>query len=170
VSVLFLAAALLAATAAAAPAAKPAPPRTGQVSSAIHSQYFKRLAGDKSQSFRVDYSAQLTWTLGEQKACFFNQCHHVCNLTISHKTLSRQIWWTPPTGPAVLAQNSPAQREYAGGVVTFQRPCASVTDPQVQRAANDRLRPYQFADEMIHDRPQLLSDADAWLHINPPPS
>jgi hypothetical protein len=155
---------------AAATPAKPAPPRTGQITAAIHSEAFKRPLADNSQSFRVDYSAQLSWTLGEQKVCFFNSCHHVCQMTISHKMLSRQLWWTPPAGPAVLAQNSPAQREYAGGIVTFQRPCAAVTDPQITRAANDRLRPYQFADEMIHDRKQLMSDADAWLHINPPPA
>lgn len=153
--------------ASAAPPAKP--PRTGQVAAAINSETFQRDADGRTQTFRVDYAAQLSWTMNEQKSCAFGRCHHVCQMKISRKLLSRQLWWTPPPGPAVLAQNSPAQREYAGGVVAFERPCASVTDPQALRAANERLRPYQFADELIRDRPQLMRDADAWLHINPPP-
>jgi hypothetical protein len=160
---------LLALQVAAAAPDKSPPPRTGQASVAINSETFQREAGDKAQSFRVDYKAQLSWTMSEQKACTFGRCHHVCHMAISRKLLSRQLWWTPPSRPALLAQDSPAQREYAGGVVTFERPCASVTDPQALRAANERLRPYQFADELIRDRPQLMRDADAWLHINPPP-
>jgi hypothetical protein len=158
---------ILALATAAAPAA-PKPPRTGPVSTLIHSESFKRPLGDKAEAFRVDYSAGLTWTLVERKACFFSRCRPVCDLTISHKTLSRQLWWIPDGKPAVLAQNSPGQREYAGGVVTLGQACARLGDHDITKAATDRLRPYQFADELIHDRPYLLKDADDYLILHPP--
>jgi len=164
-----MALALVLALAAAAASPKPAPPRTGLVSSQIHSDSFKRPQGDTTETFRVDYSAQVNWSLAERKSCFFNQCHHVCDMTLSRKLLSRQLWWLPASGAPILAQNSPAQREYAGGVSTFNRPCASVSDKDATRVAKERLRPYQFADELIRDRPQLQRDADAYLHITLPP-
>jgi hypothetical protein len=166
VSVIALALWLAAATPAPAP---PAPPRTGPVSVLIRSETFKRAFKDKPQSFRVDYTASLTWSLKDRKACFFSHCGAVCDLIVSHKVLSRQIWWTPPEKAAVLAENNVNQREYYGGVVTFGRPCAAVSDSQVAHGASDRLRPYQFADEVIKDRPLLLKSADDYLALNPPP-
>jgi hypothetical protein len=160
--------ALVLALLAAAPSPPPAPPRAGQISNLIHSDSFKRPVEDRTETFRVDYSVGVNWSLAERKSCFFNQCHHVCDMTLSHKLLSRQLWWLPETGAPILAQNSPAQREYAGGVSTFNRPCASVADKDATRVAKERLRPYQFADEMIRDRPQLQSDADAYLHVTLP--
>ena len=89
---------------------------------------------------------------------------------VTHKVLSRQLWWTPPGKPAVLAENNPSQREYFGGLVELGRPCAEIKDADVAHAAADRLRPYQFADEMIKDRPLLLKAVDTYLAINPPAS
>jgi hypothetical protein len=177
VSVIALALALLAADASAAPAApakpaaqpakpakpaaKPAPPRTGPASALIHSEAFKR--GDKPESFRVDYTAMLTWTLSEHKACFMMRCHMACSMTISHKTLTRRLWWLPDGRPPVLAEDSPGEREYPGGVTDLGRPCAEIKDSDAAKAAADRLRPYQFAEELIHDRPLLLKATDDYL-------
>jgi len=147
-----------------------APPRTGPVSTLIRSETFKRAFNDQPQSFRVDYTASLTWTLADRKSCYFGRCGPVCDLTVSHKILSRQLWWTPPAKPAVLAEDNHAQREYFGGVITFGRTCKAVNDHDVARAAADRLRPYQFADEIIKDRPLLLKSADDYLALNLPPS
>jgi len=155
--------------AAAAPAPAPAAPRTGPASALIHSETFKRMTGDKAQTFRVDYTASLTWTLGDRKSCYFGRCRSVCDLTVTHKVISRQLWWTPPGKPPVLAEDDHAQREYSGGVVTFGRTCKAVNDRDVARGAADRLRPYQFADELIKDRALLLSAADNYLAVNPPP-
>lgn len=152
----------------AAVSAPVATPRTGPVSALIHSETFKRILADKPQAFRVDYTASLTWALTDRKACFFGRCAAVCDLTITHKVLSRQLWWTPPDKPAVLAENNPAQREYSGGVVTFGRACSAVVERDVARGAADRLRPYQFADEMIKDRALLLKAADDYLGLHPP--
>jgi hypothetical protein len=149
-------------------AAKPAPPRTAPVSTLIHSETFTRPLGEKTQSFRVDYTASLTWVLGERKQCLFKRCHPVCDLTVSHKVLSRQLWWLPPGRAPVLAENSPDQRAYAGGVVTLDKACAAVSDGDAARGASDRLRPYQFADEMMHDRSMLMQEADNYLYQNPP--
>ena len=151
-----------------APAA-PAPPRSGQVSALIHSETFRRAPNGKPQPFRVDYTASLNWALVERKACLVGRCRTVCDLTISHKVLSRQLWWTPAGQPPILAENTPAQREYFGGVVNFNRTCASVGEKDVARGANDRLRPYQFADEMIKDRAPMAKAADDYLALNPPP-
>ena len=153
--------------AAPAPAA-PAPPRSGQVSALIHSETFRRALNGKPQQFRVDYTASLNWALVERKACFVGRCRTVCDLTISHKVLSRQLWWLPTGLAPVLAENTPAQREYSGGVVNFNRTCPSVSDRDVARGANDRLRPYQFADEMIKDRAPMAKAADDYLALNPP--
>lgn len=68
----------------------------------------------------------------------------------------------------MLAENSPDQRAYAGGVVTLDRACAGVSDRDAARAASDRLRPYQFADEMMRDRTMLMQQADNYLYQNPP--
>jgi hypothetical protein len=159
---------LLATAPAPAKPATPPPPRTGPVTATIRSETFKRALNDKPQTFRVDYAATLTWTLAERKSCFLGRCGTVCDMTISHKTLSRQLWWLPPAGAPVLAENAPAQREYSGGVVTFGRPCTAVSDHDVARGAADRLRPYQFAAELIKDRPLLLKAADTYLTLNPP--
>ena len=148
--------------------AVPAPPRTGPVSTLIRSESFKRSFNDQPQSFRVDYTASLTWTLADRKSCYFGRCHAVCDLTVSHKILSRQLWWTLPAKPAVLAEDNHAQREYFGGAITFGRACKAVSDHDVARAAADRLRPYQFADEIIRDRPFLLKSADDYLALNLP--
>ena len=150
------------------PAPAPAKPRTGPASALIHSETFKRPFNDQPQTFRVDYTASLNWSLADRKACFFHRCHMVCDMTFTHKVLSRQLWWTPPGKPAVLAENNPSQREYFGGLVELGRPCAEVKDADVAHAAADRLRPYQFADEMIKDRPLLLKAVDDYLAINPP--
>lgn len=155
------------ATAPAKPAA--APPRTGPVSTLIRSETFKRSYLDQPQSFRVDYTASLTWTLADRKSCYFGRCRPVCDLTVSHKVLSRQLWWTQPAKPPVLAEDNHAQREYFGGVITFGRTCKAVSDRDVARAAADRLRPYQFADELIRDRPLLLKSADDYLALTLPP-
>jgi hypothetical protein len=150
----------LALAVAAAPA-KPAPPRTGTQSTLIHSETFRR--GEPASVFRVDYSVSANWSLAERKACFFNQCRSVCDETISKKTLSRQLWSLPPSGQPILVQDSPAQREYAHGVVTLERACAKVDDHEAARVVSQRLRPYQFADELIRDRPLLMKDADDYL-------
>jgi len=161
--------ALWLAVGAAAPApAAPVPPRTGPVSTLIHSETFKRSFNDQPQSFRVDYTASLIWTLADRKSCYFGRCRAVCDLTVSHKVLSSQLWWTPPAKPAVLAADNRAQREYFGGVITFGRACKAVNDGDVARAAADRLRPYQFADELIRDRPLLLKSADDYLTLHLP--
>jgi len=155
----------------AAPAPKPAvaaPPRTGPVSTLIRSETFKRTFNDQPQSFRVDYNASLTWTLADRKSCYFARCRPVCDLTVSHKVLSRQLWWTPPASSAVLAEDNRSQREYFGGVITFGKVCKAVSDHDVARAAADRLRPYQFADEIIRDRQLLLKSADDYLALNLP--
>lgn len=157
----------LAAAPASAPAAPP-PPRTGPVSALIHSESFKRTLNGQPQSFRVDYTASLTWTLAERKSCLLIRCGTICDMTISHKVLSRQLWWLPPAGAPVLAENTPAQREYSGGVVTYRRPCAVVKDTDVAHGTADRLRPYQFAAELIKDRSPLLKAADDYLALNPP--
>jgi len=155
---------------AAAPAAKPAAaavkpttPLAGPASGLVRSELFKR--GDKpqtsgSQTFRVDYTASLSWTLADRKSCFFGRCGMVCDMTIHHKTLARELWWIPEHGAPVLAENSPAEREYPGGVVPLGRPCGSLSDREVAKAASDRLRPYQFAEELITDRPLLMKAAD----------
>jgi hypothetical protein len=148
--------------------AKPAPLRAGSVSTLIHSETFTRPLADKTQSFRVDYTASASWGLAERKQCFFNRCHPVCDMTVSHKVLSRQLWWLPPGRQPVLAENSPDQRAYASGVTTLDRACAAVNDHDATRTATDRLRPYQFADEMMHDRSFLMQAADNYLHLNPP--
>ncbi len=147
--------------------AKPAPPRTGPASALIHSEAFKH--GYANQGFRVDYTATLTWALADSKACFFTRCHPVCNITISHKLLSRQLWRLPDGAAPVLAQNDPGEREYAGGVVTLGQACKAVSDTDVTRAAAERLRPYQFAEELIHDRPMLFKAADDYLALHEPP-
>jgi hypothetical protein len=147
--------------------AKPAPPRTGPASALIHSEAFKH--GYANQSFRVDYTASLTWSLADAKSCFVTRCHPVCNITITHKTLSRQLWRLPDGAKPVLAENDPNEREYAGGVVTLGRACTAVSDADVTRAAAERLRPYQFAEELIHDRPMLFKAADDWLAMHEPP-
>ena len=152
----------------AAPKPAAAPPRTGPVSTLVRSEAFKRSFNDQPQSFRVDYTASLTWTLVDRKSCYFGRCHAACDLTISHKILSRQLWWAPPAKPAVLAEDNHAQREYFGGVITFGRACKAVSAHDVARAAADRLRPYQFADEIIKDRPLLLKSADDYLALNLP--
>lgn len=158
------------APAVAAAPAPPTPPRTAPVSALIHSESFKRITNGKPQAFRVDYTASLTWTLGERKSCYLTGCGTVCDMTISHKVLSRQVWWLPPALPPVLAENSQAQREYSGGVITFRRLCKAVSDHDVARGAADRLRPYQFAGELIKDRSLLLRDADDYLALNLPPA
>jgi len=161
----------LAAAVTPAPAPKPAvpaPPRTGPVSTLIRSETFKRSFNDQPETFRVDYTASLIWTLADRKSCYFGRCHPACDLTVSHKFLSRQLWWTPPSKPAILAEDSHAQREYFGGVITFGRACNAVSDHDVARAVADRLRPYQFADELIRDRPLLLKAADIYLSLNLP--
>ncbi len=150
----------LALAVAAAPA-KPAPPRTGTQTMLIHSETFRR--GEPPSVFRVDYSTSAIWTLADRKACFFNQCRGVCDETISKKLLSRQLWSLPPAGRPVLVQDSPAQREYAHGLITLDRACAKVDDHEAERVASQRLRPYQFADELIRDRPLLMKDADDYL-------
>jgi hypothetical protein len=144
-------------------AAKPTPPRTGPASALVRSEIFKR--GDKPQTFRVDYTASLTWTLTEHKACFFKRCHMVCSMTVTHKTLASQLWWISSGAAPILAESSPAEREYAGGVVDLGRPCASINDRDAAKAAADRLRPSQFAEELIHDRPLLFKAADDYLAL-----
>jgi hypothetical protein len=147
--------------------AKPAPQRTGPASALIHSEAFKH--GYANQAFRVDYTASLTWTLADAKSCFVMRCHPVCNITITHKILSRQLWRLPDGAKPVLAENDPGEREYAGGVVTLGRACKAVSDADVTRVAAERLRPYQFAEELIHDRPMLFKAADDWLALHEPP-
>jgi hypothetical protein len=157
--------ALAVATAPAKPAPPPAPPRTGSPSVPVHSESFKR--GDKDHSFRVDYTASLAWTLADRKACFVGRCHPVCDVTIRHKILSRQLWLVPAGAAPILAENSPAEREYPGGVVTLGGACKAVTDLQVTRVATERLRPYQFAEELIRERPLLFKAADDYLALHP---
>jgi hypothetical protein len=164
-SVIALAAWLAAAS---TPAADVASPRTGPVAAVIHSETFKRTFNNTRQPFRVDYTASLTWALSERKVCVLHRCRTVCDMTISHKVLSRRLWWAPPAMPPVLAGDTLAQREYAGGTITFGQVCSEVRDRDVARGAAESLRPYQFADELMKDQPLLMKSADDYLAINPP--
>jgi hypothetical protein len=159
---------LIGLAAASAPASPTAAPTSGPATAQIRSETFKRPFNDKPQVFRVDYTASLTWTLKDGKACLFVRCGAVCDMVISHKVLSRQLWWTPPGRPPVLAENDPSEREYAGGVTSLPGPCNALTARDIARGAANSLRPYQFTDELIKDRPDIVKAADNYLVLYPP--
>jgi hypothetical protein len=142
--------------------------RKGELSALIHSEPFKRPLDDGLQAFRVDYQASLKWNVEDRKDCSLIRCHTVCDLTIKSKVLSRQIWWLPSDRPPLLAEDAPGEREYPGGVVTYGRACKNVGDQDLAHAVAERLRPYQFADEMIKDRPLRDKAADNFLALYPP--
>ena len=151
---------IMAATAA---ASTPASPRTGTVSSAIHSEVLKRTVGGLTQSFRVDYTASLQWSLADKKVCLWGHCHATCDVVITSRVLSRKLWWLPSDGAPVLAEDAPNQREYSGGATPYGGACTGVSDADIARAASDRLRPHQFAEELIQDRELVGLAADSYL-------
>ena len=143
--------------------------RKGSVSSLIHSETFKRpLADSPDQDFRVDYTASVKWSLAQDKDCSLIACRTRCTVTFTTKVLSRRIWWLQAGRPPVLAEDAPAEREYPGGVVHYGRPCKALSDEDANRAASERLRPFQFADEMIRDRPLRDKAGDNFLVLYPP--
>jgi hypothetical protein len=144
--------------------------RKGALSAQIHSEPFTRPLDDGVQAFRVDYKASLKWELSERKDCSLIRCHTVCDLTIRNKILSRQVWWLPVGRPPLLAEDAPGEREYPGGLITYGRACKNVDDQELAHAVAERLRPYQFADEMIKDRPLRDKAADNFLVLYPPVS
>ena len=143
--------------------------RKGALSVLIHSETFKRpLADSPDQAFRVDYKASVKWILSQDKDCSLIACRTRCTVTFTSKILSRKIWWLPADRPPVLAEDAPAEREYPGGVVHYGRPCKALSDEDANRAASERLRPFQFTDEMIKDRPMRDKAGDNFLALYPP--